>query len=80
MPRLVSFRSLLRTTFLSVAPAAMTPTAAQAACDFAPVKNQTDTVLDKDKARAEKFRRDVASDADSIAVRKRILKATSANV
>jgi hypothetical protein len=68
MPRLVSFRSPLRTTLLSVALAAMTPAAAQAACDFPTVKNQIDTVLDKDKPRAEKFRREVASGADSIAV------------
>jgi hypothetical protein len=68
MPRLVSFRSRLRTTLLSVALAATTPAAAQAACDFPTVKSQIDSVLDKDKARAEKFRREVASGADSIAV------------
>ena len=46
----------------------MTSAAAQAACDFPTVKNLIDTVLDKDKARAESFRREVASGADSIAV------------
>jgi hypothetical protein len=45
----------------------MTPAPALAACDFPAVKNQIDTVLDKDTARAEKFRREVASGADSIA-------------
>jgi hypothetical protein len=48
--------------------AVITPALAQAACDFPVVKNQIDTVLDKDAARAEKFRREVASGADSIAV------------
>jgi hypothetical protein len=48
--------------------AAMALTPARAACDFPAVKNQIDTVLDKDAARAEKFRREVASGADSIAV------------
>ena len=47
---------------------AMTLAAAQAACDFPAVKRQIDAVLDKDTSRAEKFRREVASGADSIAV------------
>ena len=41
---------------------------AHAACDFPAVKQQIDTVLDRDAARGEKFRREVASGSDSIAV------------
>ena len=60
-----------RLSFLAlpaVALTAMTLAPAQAACDFPTVKSQIDTVLDKDKARAEKFRREVTAGADSIAV------------
>jgi hypothetical protein len=60
-----------RLSFLALPAAvftAMTLAPARAACDFPTVKNQIDTVLDKDSARAEKFRREVASGADSIAV------------
>ncbi|MBX9827255.1 MAG: hypothetical protein K2Y27_19960 [Xanthobacteraceae bacterium] len=60
-----------RLSFLALPAVVLTAMAlipAQAACDFAAVKNQIDTVLDKDTARAEKFRREVASGADSIAV------------
>ena len=67
-PLVSSGALLLRTALLGVALAAIMPAAAQAACDFAPVKNQIDTVLDKDAVRAEKFRREIASGADSIAV------------
>ena len=42
--------------------------AAGAACHFSAVKIQIDVVLDRDAARGEKFRREVASGADSIAV------------
>jgi hypothetical protein len=41
---------------------------AEAACDFPAVKQQIDMVLDRDAARGEKFRREVASGSDSIAV------------
>ena len=60
-----------RLSFLALPTAvltAMTPAPAQAACDFPTVKNQIDTVLDRDAVRGEKFRREVASGADSIAM------------
>jgi hypothetical protein len=41
--------------------------AAGAACDFAPVKQQIDIVLDRDAERGTTFRREVASGSDSIA-------------
>lgn len=40
-------------------------TPAHAACDFAPVRQQIDHVLDKDAAKGAKFRREVAEGADS---------------
>jgi hypothetical protein len=39
--------------------------AAHAACDFAPVKQQIDNVLDKDAAKGAKFRKEVSEGADS---------------
>jgi hypothetical protein len=39
---------------------------AHAACEFAPVRQQIDNVLDKDAAKGAKFRREVAEGADSI--------------
>lgn len=41
-------------------------TPARAACDFAPVKQQIDNVLDKDAAKGAKFRKEVSEGADSI--------------
>jgi hypothetical protein len=41
---------------------------AHAACDFGVVKQQIDTILDRDAEKAAKFRREVASGSDSIAV------------
>jgi hypothetical protein len=41
---------------------------AYAACDFVVVKQQIDIVLDRDAEKAAKFRREVASGSDSIAV------------
>jgi hypothetical protein len=35
------------------------------ACDFAPVKQQIDNVIDKDAAKGAKFRREVREGADS---------------
>jgi hypothetical protein len=40
-------------------------TLAHAACDFAPVRQQIDNVLDKDAAKGAKFRREVSEGADS---------------
>jgi hypothetical protein len=62
-----------RPSFLQAASAAFTIVAAviapaQASCEFAIVKQQIDTVLDRDVAKADKFRREVGSGADSIAV------------
>jgi hypothetical protein len=47
--------------FLSFSPA-------HAACDFGVVKQQIDTILDNDVEKGAKFRREVISGADSIAV------------
>jgi hypothetical protein len=41
---------------------------ARASCEFAAVKQQIDTILDRDSEKAAKFRREVKSGADSIAV------------
>src|SRR4051812_13891568 len=41
---------------------------AHVACDFGIVKQQIDTILDRDAEKAAKFRREVASGSDSIAV------------
>jgi hypothetical protein len=41
---------------------------AHAACDFGVVKQQIDAILDRDAEKAAKFRREVASGSDSIAV------------
>jgi hypothetical protein len=41
---------------------------AHAACDFGVVKQQIDTILDRDAEKAAKFRREVTSGSDSIAV------------
>ncbi|MBX9844399.1 MAG: hypothetical protein K2Z80_21590 [Xanthobacteraceae bacterium] len=59
--------SFFRVAFGACLLAAMQGTAG-AACDFSAVKLQIDVVLDRDAARGEKFRREVASGADSIAV------------
>lgn len=43
--------------------------AAQAkACDFAPVKKAIDNILDHDKEKAARFRRDVAAGYDSLKI------------
>jgi hypothetical protein len=47
--------------FLSLSPA-------RAACDFGVVKQQIDTVIDRDAEKGAKFRQEVISGADSIAV------------
>jgi hypothetical protein len=41
---------------------------AHAACEFVIVKQQIDMILDRDAQRAAKFRREVTSGSDSIAV------------
>jgi hypothetical protein len=46
---------------------------AQAACDFAPVKQQTDTVIDSDAARFAIFRKEVSEGADPIAMMERLV-------
>ena len=38
------------------------------ACDFAPVKKEIDNILDHDKERAARFRRDVAAGYDSLKI------------
>jgi hypothetical protein len=53
---------------VAFAVAFLMPAPAWAACDFPTVKQQIDAVLDRDAGRGEKFRREVASGSDSIAV------------
>ena len=48
------------------------------ACDFDVVKQQIDTVLDRDAEKATKFRREVASGSDSIAVIESLVSADMA--
>jgi len=49
--------------------------AAGATCDFAPVKQQIDIVLDRDTERGATFRREVASGSDSIAAMEALVSA-----
>jgi len=49
--------------------------AASASCDFAPVKQQIDIVLDRDAERGAKFRSEVASGSDSIATMETLVSA-----
>jgi hypothetical protein len=46
---------------------------ARAACDFAPVKQQIDNVLDKDAAKGANFRREVSEGSDSIAMMEKLV-------
>ena len=48
---------------------------ARAACDFAIVKRQIDTILDWDKDKSAKFRAEVTSGSDSIAVLESLVSA-----
>jgi hypothetical protein len=47
---------------------AVSSSLAYASCEFAPVKQQIDAILDRDPEKAAKFRREVTSGSDSIAV------------
>jgi hypothetical protein len=67
MMRFLSASHWLRTALI-VAYAAIVAAPAHAACDFAKVKEQVDNLLDRDASQAEKFRREVKSGSDSIAV------------
>ncbi|MGE0035675.1 MAG: hypothetical protein AB7S93_08585 [Xanthobacteraceae bacterium] len=51
-----------------MAAAALSPAPAQAGCEFSPVKQAIDNVLDRDAEKATKFRHEVKTGADSIAV------------
>ena len=63
----LDFGSLRSVTILALLTAVLGThfTPAHAACDFAPVRQQIDNVLDKDAAKGAKFRREVAEGADS---------------
>jgi hypothetical protein len=63
-PNFSSFRYLAILMLLTATPGTLS-TLAHAACDFAPVREQIDNVLDRDAAKAAKFRREVAEGADS---------------
>jgi hypothetical protein len=69
MTRCISaLKPFLRNAGFGVVAAVIVTAPAHAACDFPAVKQQIDAVLDRDAARGEKFRREVASGSDSIAV------------
>jgi hypothetical protein len=69
MTRCISaLKLLLRNAGFGVAAVVVVMAPTHAACDFPAVKQQIDVLLDRDAARAEKFRREVASGSDSIAV------------
>jgi hypothetical protein len=61
-------RPLLAAIVFGIAMTAMASDPARAACDFPAVKQEIDVVLDRDAARAAKFRHEVATGSDSIAV------------
>ena len=63
-PTFNSFRSVTILALLTAVSGTLFTTA-HAACDFAPVRQQIDNVLDKDAAKGAKFRREVAEGADS---------------
>jgi hypothetical protein len=56
------------TLLVGMMAAAMSFSPAHAACDFGIVKQKIDTILDRDAEKAAKFRREVTSGSDSIAV------------
>jgi len=68
-PDVPRFRFTALLTVALIAPAA----SARAACDFAPVKQQIDNVLDRDAAKAVKFRREVSEGSDSIAMMEKLV-------
>jgi len=78
MTRLESNASLFHTSVLLAVAFAMLPSLAQAACNFGPVKQEIDAVLDKDAARGEKFRREVSTGSDSIAMMESLVPANIA--
>jgi hypothetical protein len=53
--------------------AALAGPASAATCDFEPVKRQIDQILDKDKEKGDRFRREVAAGSDSLAVLERLV-------
>ena len=57
----------------SVATISLAPV--QAACEFMIVRQQIDTVLDRDPEKSAKFRREVSSGSDSIAVLESLVSA-----
>jgi hypothetical protein len=61
-------RHFLATAVFGIAMTAMALDPARAACDFTAVKQEIDVVLDRDAARAAKFRHEVVTGSDSIAV------------
>jgi hypothetical protein len=78
MTRLGSSSCLFFIPVLLAAAMTMLPSRAQAACNFAPVKQEIDSVLDKDAARGEKFRREVSTGSDSIAMMETLVPANIA--
>jgi hypothetical protein len=57
-------------TFMITAAVSIAPAAA---CDFTPVKQQIDSILDQDKEKGARFRKEVAEGSDSLAVLGRLV-------
>ena len=68
MPNRLSIARLFGRRLFTAAMIAASSLPAQAACEFAVVKQQIDLVLDRDAEKAAAFRREVATGSDSIAV------------
>jgi hypothetical protein len=68
-------RRVAAVTALLIAAVAFDATtgAPAAACDFAPVKKQIDIILDQDKEKGARFRKEVAEGSDSLAVLDRLV-------
>ena len=70
----VRFGALCRLLLVSAFFLAAGALRAQAqACDFTPVKKQIDIILDQDREKGERFRREVAAGSDSLAVLARLV-------
>jgi hypothetical protein len=65
----------LAVLLLIVAPMTSTPPARAVSCDFAPVRQQIDIVLDKDAAKFAIFRKEVSEGADPIATMEKLVAA-----
>ena len=68
LPAAGTIASRLAAALIVALAAALWVTPARARCEFAPVRQAIDDILDRDADKAAKFRREVSAGADSIAV------------